>query len=125
MFTAKPIDKIIKNALDSFKFKCNTKGCGEHFFYQDAQKHKKKCESVPAVPCLLDCNDKTLIKGAEKMLDHLMKDCHNMKGNCSKCQEQFLRAEIGTHVCKQELLQENTILKAEITRLQKIIRERD
>ena len=43
VFTAKPIDKIIRNTLDSFKFKCNEEGCGQNFFYQDAQKHKKKC----------------------------------------------------------------------------------
>jgi hypothetical protein len=61
------------------------------------------------------------------MLDHLIKDCHNMKGNCSKCQEQILRVDtdIGTHVCKQSLLQENTSLKAEITRLKQIVKERD
>ncbi len=41
------------------------------------------------------------------------------------CQEQMLRADIGTHVCKQALLQENASLKAEITKLKQMVKEKD
>jgi hypothetical protein len=120
LFISKPIDKIIRNTLESLKFKCKEKGCGQLFMYADAFKHAQLCQTMPAVSCVLVCNDKTLFKGAQQMEDHLINTCLKMKGICSKCKDPMLRSQLGSHVCKQTLQQENNNLKAEVARLKQL-----
>jgi hypothetical protein len=59
------------------------------------------CLSQPAVLCLLDCDQKMLIKGLHLMEEHLLDACSNMKGTCVNCKHEMIRSDLDTHVCKQ------------------------
>ena len=63
MFNIKELDRIIKNQLASYKFKCAASGCDELFMHGDAFAHAEKCLSEPATLCLLKCGSANYFKG--------------------------------------------------------------
>jgi hypothetical protein len=98
-FAPKPIDPIIRDSLELIKFKCPVEGCDEVFPYLLSAKHARLCLTQPAVLCVLNCEQKMLIKGAQRMEEHLLDVCCNMKGACANCKQVIVRSDLDTHVC--------------------------
>ena len=55
------------------------------------------------------------------MEEHLLDVCCNMKGSCSNCEQEIIRSDIDTHVCKQSPEQIIAAQAAEIERLKQEI----
>ena len=76
------------------------------------------CLSQPAaVKCVLNCEQQMLIKGAQRMKEHLIEACFNMKGSCVNCKLEMIRKDLDTHICNGSSEQKIATQATEIERL--------
>lgn len=93
-----PVDHIIKNIILKYKFSC--KNCEDIFAYEKMPTHAVKCLQEPLYNCPLACGE-VKIKGEDLMRQHLMQQCPQMQGLCTRCDTEILRHEQGKHKCKE------------------------